>query len=241
MYREYDKVTRWIRDFYSPYVHTSLFEVNIAFARLINKIETLGRIGYIQSESCYGDSVLERLLDMQAEGAITFGNAYIVSTNGRTIGKAQYICETLLPAIHEAVGPAGRLGGYPSNPTLAGRYSGLMSVHGLGSFMAGQILADLKNTPGHPLFVASDKRTWSCPGPGSLRGLAWIFFGGLIGARVIPSQYAAYLLTLRGYLENTDAPQVDDQDLQNCLCEFDKYMRVSTGAGRSKRRYNGVN
>ena len=30
------------------------------------------------------------------------------------------------------------------------------------------------------------------------------------------------------------------QDLQNCFCEFDKYMRILNGTGRSKRSYNGV-
>ena len=28
------------------------------------------------------------------------------------------------------------------------------------------------------------------------------------------------------------------QDLQNCLCEFDKWMRVRLGEGKPKRRFN---
>ena len=34
--------------------------------------------------------------------------------------------------------------------------------------------------------------------------------------------------------------EYDMQDLQNCLCEFDKYMRILHGTGRSKRGYPGV-
>jgi hypothetical protein len=35
-------------------------------------------------------------------------------------------------------------------------------------------------------------------------------------------------------------PQLHAQDLQNCLCEFDKYERVRLGEGRPKAKYNGV-
>ena len=30
------------------------------------------------------------------------------------------------------------------------------------------------------------------------------------------------------------------QNLQNCFCEYDKFMRVTEGTGRSKRKYNGM-
>lgn len=30
------------------------------------------------------------------------------------------------------------------------------------------------------------------------------------------------------------------QDIQNCLCEFDKYERVRLGEGAPKQRYPGV-
>jgi hypothetical protein len=29
------------------------------------------------------------------------------------------------------------------------------------------------------------------------------------------------------------------QNLQNCFCEYDKFMRVTNGTGRSKRKYKG--
>lgn len=32
---------------------------------------------------------------------------------------------------------------------------------------------------------------------------------------------------------------LDAQDLQNCLCEFDKYERVRMGQGRPRSRYPG--
>ena len=34
-------------------------------------------------------------------------------------------------------------------------------------------------------------------------------------------------------------PELCNQDLQNCLCEYSKYMRVLNG-GRTKRNYQGL-
>jgi hypothetical protein len=107
--------------------------------------------------------------------------------------------------------------------------------------MAGQIIADLKNTYGHPLYVAPDKATWSCPGPGSLRGLGWINHGS--NDPIPRGHYHGMMELIRHEMYDNMGLEIpmDNQDLQNCLCEFDKYMRVKTGVGASKRRYNGAN
>jgi hypothetical protein len=34
-------------------------------------------------------------------------------------------------------------------------------------------------------------------------------------------------------------PPIHAQDLQNCLCEFDKYERVRLGEGRPRSKYQG--
>jgi len=35
-------------------------------------------------------------------------------------------------------------------------------------------------------------------------------------------------------------PKIHMQDLQNCLCEFDKYERVRLGEGRPRNGYRGL-
>lgn len=234
--RENDRVTKAIRKQYSQYYSHPLFEVNIGFSRLINNAETLQSIGFIHSSEDF-PGVQTRLEELAAEGKTVFGDAYIVSTNGRPVGKAYYVCGVLLPALYERVGPAYYPTGYPSTPSLSAAYEWLRGCYGIGSFMAGQILADLKNTPRHPLFTAFDRDTWCTHGPGSLRGANWIFDG-----IVKPSTFVWYLEKIREVLYDELGCEIvtDNQDLQNCLCEFDKFMRVSTGAGRSKRRYQGV-
>jgi hypothetical protein len=235
--RENDRVTKGIRALYSGYVGDELFEVNIGFARIINRIETLKQIGYIRSAASF-PNVGYALSELKKEGNTVFGDAYIVSTNGRAMPKAQYVAEVLLPALYEGVGPGFHSPQYLAAPTLAAWYEHYMAVFGISSFMAGQNLADLKHTVDHPLASARDKTTWSCPGPGSLRGLSWIEYGTADkpSSRTYVRDIASVAVLLR--LERCEI-QYDMQDLQNCLCEFDKYMRINNGTGRSKRRYPG--
>ena len=84
------------------------------------------------------------------------------------MSKLDYACEVL-----------GRAFAHPPNctgPTLREAHSAIQSSQeGFASFMAAQVVADLKNTLGHPLQDASDWHSFSAYGPGSLRGLSWYF------------------------------------------------------------------
>ena len=78
---------------------------------------------------------------------------------------------------------------------------------------------------------------FSAPGPGSLRGLSWYF-----NKHITNSMYQEAIVEVKSYIENRlggDYYTMCMQDMQNCMCEFDKYCRVLTGTGRSKRKYAG--
>ena len=234
--REHDRVTKFIRNFYRFNARgiKSDFELNIALARLINWPQSLRGLGRILPDDF--ESIEETLTGWQDAGFKVFGDAYIVSTNGHAVPKAQYLCRNLLPAAHGAItaGISAIRG-----PSLALAHAALMRANGLGSFLAAQIVADLKYTKGHPLTNAGDWGSWCAPGPGSIRGLAWLgmtkedFITKVLRVRVALVESEQLTDEAEGWL-------VDLQNLQNCLCEFDKFMRVSNGTGRSKRRYPGV-
>lgn len=226
VHREDDKVTRWIRDNYDlPPEHA---QKNMVLARLVNKIESLEALGWpwVHFNGYKWEEV------MSQKGA--WGSAYIVSTNGRRMVKHEYIEELITDLWHEKLAPS-------QTKFLCHAHKRLMSIRGLGSFMAAQVVADLKHTQGHPLQKALDWWDWSSHGPGSLRGLAWVYDVPVIR----PKDYHRHMNDLMPLVAEEmswlpSIPRISAQDLQNCLCEFDKYMRVSTGVGKSKRKYDGA-
>ena len=221
VHREDDKVTRWIRERYNPWCDDAMFIPNIMLARLVNRIESLNKLGYMEREF---NEDLFRLAEYQTSPF--WGAAYVVTTHGRKMTKIDYACEILDVAFKHPP----KLVKYS---TLKDAHESIMDYEGFASFMAAQVIADLKNTPGHQLAEAEDWDTWSAPGPGSARGLKWIF-----GEHYMARRYSILISKLWGEVEDR-VPKMCMQDLQNCLCEFDKYMRVKTGTGRSKRGYNG--
>lgn len=234
--REHDKVTKWIREFYSPLVNHPFFEYNIVLSRFINRIETLAWIGYRVGHS--PELLHSEILNAGEQNGKIWGGAYLVSTNGVPMPKVAYVVDMVMDRIDKLLD--GPNGGNPVRQagTLQAAHKALQSVDGLGSFMAAQVVADLKNTPKHPLMSAPDWWTFVAPGPGSLRGASWFHYGNPNG--VTPSNFHKHFEEIREYVnENYSGEIICNQNLQNCLCEFDKYMRVRGGTGRSKRYYQG--
>lgn len=218
---------------YNPYVHDPMFEYNIVFARFINRPETLSFVGYLREHS---PRQLEDVLNfMHDQGSKVWGNAYVITTHGQKMPKTKYLTEQVLDHVNHLC-----VTGSFAQQTCSSTSRVLQKVDGIGSFLAGQVVADLKNTPGHVLYTAPDRDTFVVPGPGSLRGLGWFHYDGQ--KNVSPTAFESAFRLVRDYVDRhwpAEVPRVDNQDLQNCLCEFDKYCRVVTNTGRSKRGYNG--
>ena len=88
---------------------------------------------------------------------------------------------------------------------------------------------------------ASDWHTFAVSGPGSRRGLNRVFDYDVKKSWKEEVWYRE-LKGLRTYVNQRLLPNMDNlhaQDLQNCLCEFDKYIRAKSGEGRPKQKYNG--
>ena len=225
--REHDKVTRWIRNNYSG-VDAGVEVPNMVLARMVNKPSSLEALGW--PWNYFVPTLWEEVMSQKG----SWGSAYIVSTNGRPVPKHEYIAGLLEGVFERFTGP------YAATlpPTLAGAHSALQGVQGLGSFMAAQVIADLKNTSGHELANAEDWHTFAAPGPGSLRGLSWFH-----NEKITPSKFTEALVSARQWVYNNGhtglIEHLCNQNLQNCFCEYDKFMRVSNNTGRSKRKYDG--
>jgi len=229
VHREDDRVTKWIRENYTPDIFGEYYEVAIVAARIFNWPPTLAHIKFDLVPSPHM-KLWQVLTDLKATGTKVWGGAYLITTHGRKMAKIDYCVELLQNVIN--ITPVKM-----AEPTCEGYFYSFKRVDGLGSFLSAQIVADLKNTVGHPLEAATDWMYWSAPGPGSLRGLSWYH-----NRKITPSLYDESIFEAKSYIENRlGEPYMTMcmQDFQNCMCEFDKYCRVSYGTGRSKRKYAG--
>ncbi len=122
----------------------------------------------------------------------------------------------------------------------------IKSVRGFANFLAYQVFVDLTYIPEFPF----SENEFTVAGPGCCKGLDLLFTDrtGLT--------YEECLFWLRDSWENlccdcqiswdadklfSDLPEYDRymnvMSLENCFCEFSKYMRAKTGQGRPKNKY----
>ncbi|HUP92906.1 MAG TPA: nucleotide kinase domain-containing protein [Solimonas sp.] len=123
--------------------------------------------------------------------------------------------------------------------TMQALWRWLQQFDTLGSFIAGQIAADVAE-----FFSFLDHPTWAPLGPGSARGINRLF-GRQKDERVTQQQFddelPVVIQSLRERVpEILEERQLRAMDIQNCLCEFDKYRRLTLGEGRVRSRYDGV-
>jgi hypothetical protein len=226
VHREDDKVTKWIAEHWrKPHKADPDLWFAMVIARLLNRPTSLEALGY---PARWKPARFIRMVhNLKAKGEPAFGSAYMVSTNGKPMDKAEYLVNYVLNPLwvsRKAIRPR-------EGDTLEAFYSRLMQYDGMGSFMAAQIVADVKYVK--PLFNADDWWTFAASGPGSRRGLNRIE-GRPVRQGWNEKEWRRCLVILR-----RDFPELHAQDLQNCLCEFDKYLRIKNGEGRMKCKYNG--
>ena len=227
--RENDAVTKWIHENWrQPNQRDTMLWHAMLAARMFNWPPTLKRMGYPEPWSV--ESVEATLRPAWERGDKLFTGAYIVSTNGKKMDKLTYVLEVLTKAYYH--GQCVQEG-----MTLAGAHQRLQRVEGVGSFMAGQIVADLKYTP--VLQGAEDWWDWAAPGPGSMRGLNRMMDRPLKQKYRNP-EFSQLLRDLRATVYSQELregfPRIHLQDLQNCLCEVDKWLRLKDG-GRTRNTY----
>lgn len=226
--REDDKVTRWIAHYWRiPYSSSPNLTAAMVLARLLNNPDTLAKVGF--PEEWDSKKILEGINHQRNGYGKWLNPAYVVTTCGVAMDKAEYIVNLATAVQESKVRPT-------MGDSLEWFHGTLMQFKGLGTFLAAQVVADLKNTPYNPLKSALDFMTWAAVGPGSLRGLRYV--------TGIPDLPGGQFLTVAQKLyaeikELIDLPPIHMQDFQNCLCEFSKYWKAHAGIGQPKQRYHG--
>jgi hypothetical protein len=227
--REDDRVTKWIKDNWrDPNRDDPNMWFAMGVARMINWPPTLKTIGY--PHRWEPEKVRRKMSDMRSKGEKVFTGAYMITNAGQRMSKVDTVV-FMLDNLHKQPRHP-----YPSD-SLAHAHKALMSGdhNGMGNFMAGQVIADCKHTT--LLNDASDWWDWCAPGPGSQRGLSRLLGYGNNFQHFRGDDFIEMLKQLRKEIHREINIRLCLQDMQSCLCEFDKMERALWGEGRPRSKY----
>ncbi|MGE3342268.1 MAG: nucleotide kinase domain-containing protein [Vicinamibacterales bacterium] len=227
-----DRVTReLLASWYSPASEPSEHVVAAALARLVNWPDALlDSTGGQPFRLAALREIRQRLAARAARKEKVFTGAYIVpGVPGRS--KVDSVCDLVDAIAAQAPSLVGT--------TLRATWRTLLGFDGLGSFLAGQVAADLALLPAGARWP--DVATWAPIGPGSARG--WNRLTGQpVGRHVSQDEFDEALPRFIGacrerFPEIWAAKALVGQDCQSLLCELDKYWRLRAGEGSVRARY----
>ena len=237
VYRELDTVTQWVAEKYRRYSGSNSFWFAMVMCRLINWPPTLEEL-WRPSMEWDAEEFIRVMSRRMKAGEKTWSSAYMIRSSGRA--KHLYLAHEVLTPMWEA---RERLRPQYNDDSLAAFHARLCEMNGMGSFLAAQVAADVKYGSNCPLMKAPDWWTWAASGPGSRRGLNRVC-GRDFKSPWKEDDWLSLLQALRDkvnpVIKKRGMQELHAQDLQNCLCEFDKYERVRLGEGRPRQNYKGV-
>ena len=233
--REDDKVTKWIkqnwRDPLSEHGDIPLLVFGMCIARVINWPDTLQliRLPIVPNWTIQRDFI--EVLDwMQKKGLQIWGNAYMVTGGYSKGGETKQAIMGRVLASAQGVLYGNRV----PYKLLDEVHQNVMDAPGLGSFLAAQVVADVKYTP--QFITAPDWWSFCAPGPGSTMGLNFLY-DRKPGEAIGHTRFMKEVNEIRSLLKEHYYTELTAHDVQNCLCEFSKYVRVKYLGMRAKRGY----
>ena len=243
-FRENDRVTVWMRKNWTS-IHDNRPPGEIIFNcclfRMIGTSEFAEEHGWVSDEFIpeHTKFVIDKRLD---EGLRTFTGAYIITNQGIKKPKSEVVVDEFLVPIWEAKENLAKISEQTQSLEETHKAMGQFRGWGGGGFMSYEVVTDLNYTS--VLASAKDRYTWANAGPGAKRGLNRLFKRDLkkaLSQTQANTEMQTLLYEAQDYLPDRFGPkdQVDMRTIEHSLCEFDKYIRVKTGEGRPRSKFNG--
>lgn len=178
--------------------------------------------------------------DLGKKGKVWTGAYMIRAPKKAGAKKGKYVSEVVVGTNFKAMLPAiiGLLAGDGEQPSYQDVWRKLQEIDGYGSFMSGQIAGDWTYTG--LLNQAADLQSFAPMGPGSVRGFNRVMGFTPIGKRPSQALWEQKLIEWRAAIIERLGDGYSDLtalDVQNALCECDKYLRVLSGEGRPRAYY----
>ena len=222
-------LTHW----YSDPGNDILDLVAATLARLINWPDSLFEIsGHQRFQLEHLLHMREKLFQRASGGAKVFTGAYVIpGVPGQD--KVTSVC-ALVDHVH------GKAGDVLAS-SMQATWANLLRFEGLGSFLAGQIVADLASIGAGQKW--QDSMSWAPVGPGSARGLNRLLGrpkDKAVTQNAFDELLPEVIISVRPRVQSLwDDRKLIAMDIQNCLCEFDKMRRLQLGEGTVRARYDG--
>jgi hypothetical protein len=225
-----DRVSRWLLDnWYKPNWGHQNMVLAICMARFLNLPDSLAAVGFPFSYRV--EYIKEVLRERAREGVKNFNGAYMVRGNDGEDKIASVFDHYIAPLA------ASKTRLQVEQDSMQVTWSHLTPYYGFGSFMAGQVVADLRWAwPGK----WRDRNDWAPMGPGSKRGMNRLQgrpADAPLGQEKFLRELREMMELCRDRLSASITDRLEAIDYQNCLCEYDKHSRVLFGEGRPKQLY----
>lgn len=255
VFRELDRVTVWVRENIRESFadHEHLWYM-LAIARFINWPDTLQWLIDAGSGGAWPDHPRFSPVEMSAALSVRRETGKKMETGAYMIRaesdpkkewyswpKQRYVSEIVLGRFWEQREEIARRLEGPMTLEMAHRmFREMPGAVGWGPFMAHQVVVDLRWT--RYLRDAPDLGRWASIGPGSARGLNRLH-GRPLKQAVSQSRALEEMLELQeliskpGVLKPWVPAEIELADVQNCLCETDKWLRAKLGEGRPRSQY----
>ena len=225
IHREHDRTTVFVREkIREPFRDDKgTLIANIVMARTINWPPMIANVGYIkQWDAEVRDDLESMFAKRKAAGQKMWTDAYIIRSR---FGAAKYTSvfdtfeliwrdrESLYEQMH---------GG-----TLQYAFQLFLPYPYIGVFLSYEFVTDLRWTP--ILEGASDIMTWANAGPGAERGLRRMY------PEIRPGGWLGMMRDLLAEAHHLGFEDFEMREIEQALCEFDKYLRIKHGEGPSRK------
>jgi len=226
--RIHDRVSQWLLDnWYGPFQDHPNMLVACTLARQFNVPETLEAVGF--PEKWEPKKIAHILSKRQDRGLVNYSGAYMIAA----LEKDRPKHEQSIWSVCDPIAKRGKI----DSSSMEKTWECLCQFAGLGSFMAGQVVADLRWAVTGDW---ADARTWAPAGPGSIRGANRLYERPL-DKKIRQETFLTEMRRLYDQFREIDGiPPMEMMDFQNCHCEWDKYERALWNEGRPKQLYPGA-
>lgn len=223
-----DRMSRWlINNWYSSWMDHENILVAITLARFINLETTLSSLRF--PNRWLPDQIVEELRARRIAGFKIFSPAYVVRGNSGA--------DKIDAVVNYYVNPLYEIPPKIDTSSMENTWFELVPRFGFGSFMAGQVTADLRWAM---TGTWADKDDWAPMGPGSRQGIN--FFRGMphttkMKQDVFYTELQKVIAYCHKHVPSAIMNRLEAMDIQNCCCEYFKYSCSILGIKNPKRLY----